>query len=58
MDDCPYVLSCILETLRIESSATISSAVALSETTYIFDKTIRSDSILMIGIHRLHMNPE
>ena len=48
----------IFETLRINSSSTISSALALTETTQIYDKIIRSDSQIMIGIHRLHMNPD
>jgi cytochrome P450/NADPH-cytochrome P450 reductase len=57
-DSLPYLLQCIYETLRIESSATISSAVRLTETLPILDKTIRSDTPIMIGIHRLHTNPD
>jgi cytochrome P450 len=33
LDNCPYLLQIILETLRIDSSSTISSAVSLTETT-------------------------
>lgn len=58
VEDCPYLLWCIYETLRRDSSATISSAVKLTETTQIHDKIIRDDHDILIGIHRLHMNPD
>ena len=57
-DNCPFLLQCIYETLRRDSSATISSAHKLTETTEIYDKTIREDSQIQVGIHRLHMNSE
>jgi cytochrome P450 len=63
LDDCHYLSLVVQETLRIESSATISSAIALSETCQIGGggpggKTFRSDSQIAIAIHRLHHNPE
>jgi cytochrome P450 family 4 len=58
LDNCPYLQQVIYETLRIESSATISSAIAMTETCQIYDKVFRSDSQIMVAIHRLHHNPD
>ncbi|TNV81546.1 hypothetical protein FGO68_gene14881 [Halteria grandinella] len=58
VDSCPYLLQCIYETLRIDSSATVSTALKVTETVEIKDKMIRSDSKILINMQRLHLNPQ
>ncbi len=50
------MLQVIQESLRIESPSTISSAVALTQDTVIYDKVFRSDTTIFIANHRLHVN--
>lgn len=48
VDSCPFMLQCIYETLRIDSSATVSTSVRVTEETIINDKKILPETKILI----------